>query len=124
MFAAIQGSGKVRLFVNREFIGFGRVSGIAHGIASIIPDQELFETVFKDDPVYLECLTHLGKEDAMKWATWAVSEVSGGHLVGGRWGNQPDRLPVEAVVDFNFRWGLVPDLFKDYPGYGSELTAE
>lgn len=39
------------------------------------------------------------------------------------WEDINDRLEDTLVVDeFNFRWGLCPDTFKDVPGYRSAVT--
>lgn len=124
MFAAIETAGKPTLLVQgTKVLGNVKISGMCGAEVSVNLSPELYEqmiapVVEKRDYGYPpEKLTFL------RFSPYA------GMYLSNNLDSDSERTAVDAVFEhcrivdeFNFAWGLVPDVFKEVEGYRARLS--
>lgn len=116
LYPAIQGVGQNVLFIrDNKVVGIGR-SQIMHGddFVGITCVDDAAKALVSEDKEAIELLTY-------KHMYLSYSPITG-MFIETRWMNEAldEKLEDTRVVDeFNFRWGMVPDSFKDVEGYRS-----
>lgn len=118
---AVENVGRDVLIIrNNQVIGKG-MSQTMHGLDFVSI------TLVDDDAKKLIPVERISDAIGYKHTYLRYDPISGMFLE--IYGNDPewedinDRLEDTLVVDeFNFRWGLCPDTFKDVPGYRSAVT--
>ncbi len=103
------------LFIkDNKIVGKGQAVTSHDGVCGIQAIDDTAKEFFKDDPVV--------KLLDWRFAFFHYSTYTGEPALGFNDEPEDRHLGTRVVDEFNLRWGLVPDSFKDVEGYRSGPT--
>jgi hypothetical protein len=125
LFAQAIDSGTQLIIHGTTVIGTGRVSSSDGITASVRVQPELFDTIFRDDPVYQGWLkANFDDERARRYSTFQFDMWTGEERGSMFIDCERPVYGIRCVSEMQFRYGLCPKAYADVEGYASETQYE